>query len=82
VTYESWIKKALEQARTLHPSLADPSAFPVQGAVYFVGCTINIVADGQARAGLPAVPLAISAKPSVMQAAVRPTKTPDAHQAE
>lgn len=80
MTYESWIKKALEQA--VNPDLANSLAHPAHGAVYLVGCTINIVAGSQSGSDLPAAPFAIDAKLSAMQAAKRPVKASDTHQAE
>lgn len=79
MTYESWIKKALDQAGTLHPGLAESST---KGAIYFVGCTINIVTSAQAGAELPAVPFAIGAKSPPMPAAERSMEAPDTHRAE
>ncbi len=79
MTYESWIKKALEQAGTLHPGLAES---PAKGAIYFVGCTINIVTGAQAATELPAAPFTVDTEPPAMPAAVRPVKAPGTHQAE
>jgi hypothetical protein len=79
VTYESWIKKALQQAGALHPGFAEQSA---QGAIYFVGCTINIVTGAHGAAELPEAACAIDAEPSAMATAVRPMKVPGTQRAE
>lgn len=79
MTYESWIKKALEQAGTLHPGLAESQA---KGSIYFVGCTINIVTGAQAGTELPAVPFAVGTESSAMPAAVRPAEARGTQQAE
>lgn len=79
MTYESWIRKALDQAGTLHPGLAESST---KGAIYFVGCTINIVASAQAGTELPAVPFATGTKSPSMPATERSLETPGTHRAE
>ena len=79
MTYESWIKKALQQAGALHPGFSEQSA---PGAIYFVGCTINIVTGAHGSAELPEATCAIDTEPSAMPAAVRPMKVPGTQRAE